>query len=282
MAAIVSPLRVGAPRAIWLTLGGIVAAVNMNAYHIVGGVQLHGLAMAAANLFGLNAAFLFALYGLWEIGQKEGARADAAPLARSDMAVIGAAFALSLVPWNAASLVALHGIGSWCVITGTRGSAERRAGLIMLATGGSVLAARLLLNSVGDSVVTLDAQIVAWVAGVPVHDNVVDFRNSGGRSFIIGLGCSSVHNMSQALLLWATATQLLRLRIDAELVLFGLAAMASMFLVNVARLVAIAWYPQHFDTIHEGLIAEIFGLVCLILAALIIGGGALHAHRRQV
>jgi exosortase/archaeosortase family protein len=281
MTAALSPAGARVPRAVGLTLAGIVAAVNMNAAYIIGSVQLHGLAIAATNLFGLNAAMLFALYGLWEIGQKDTGNAAAAPVSRSDMLVIAAALGLSLIPWNAASLVALLGLALWCIFTGATETAERRAGLIMLAMGGSILIARLLLNSVGDRVVNLDAQFVGWLAGVAVEDNVVDFRNFGARSFIIGLGCSSVHNMSQAVLLWATATQLLRLKIDAPLVLFALLAMAGMFLVNAARLTAIAWYPQHFDTIHQGWIAELFGLISLIVAALIIAAGALHAHRRQ-
>lgn len=268
-------------RAIWLTLVGIVAAVNMSSAYIIGTIQQAGFADAAMGLFGLNAALLFALYGLWEIGQSEAANDGAAPLTRADTAVLALALLLSLIPWNAAALLAVLGLGLWCVATGEDRSAERRAGLIMLAIGGSTLVARLLLHSMGDQVVSLDAQFVGWLAGVEVRDNVVDFHEAGERSFIIGLGCSSVHNMSQALLLWATVTQLFRLRIDPMLAMYAVLAMLGMFLVNAARLTAIAWYPQHFISIHEGTIAELFALASLIVASVIIAAGTLHAHHRQ-
>lgn len=276
-----SPARTAGPRALWLGFAGIVAAINVHAGLIIGSVQADGVLVAASNLFGLNAVLLFALYGLWTIGH-EGARATDAPdLSRGDMLVIGLALALSLVPWNVLALPALLLLALWSLHCGAPGSAERRAGVIMLALAGSIITARLLLNSVGDTVVILDAHFVGWLAGVPVRDNVVDFQGSEGRSFVIGPACSSVHNMSQAVLLWATVTQLLRLRIDAPLAAFGLLAMAGVFMVNALRLTAIAWFPQHFDEIHVGSIAGLFGLASLIVAALIVAAGALDAHRRQ-
>lgn len=275
-----------APRIVWLTLAAIVAAVNLHATYIIGSIQASGWLVALTNLFGLGAIFLFALYGLWTIGQDNGGKdnggdAAAPALSRADTMVIAVSLALSLVPWHIAALAALLLLGLWCWIIGTSGSAERRAGLIMLAIAGSVAIGRLLLHSVGDSVVSLDAQFVGWLAGVPVRGNVVDFTGPGTRSFIIGLPCSSVHNMSQAVLLWATVTQLLRLRIDAILAAFALLAMAGLFLINAVRLAAIAWYPAHFDAIHNGQIGELFGLASLIVAALIVAAGALHAHHRQ-
>lgn len=269
-----------APRAALLTLVGIIATVNMFASFIIGSVQQDGMVIAATNLFGLNAAQLFALYGLWEIGQREPATAGADRFSRADGLVVSAAMVLSLFPWHVMALPAVLGLGIWCFFTSPIGSAERRAGVLMLAIGGSSLAARLLLHSVGDQVVSLDAQFVGWLAGVDVRDNVVDFRSVGQRSFILGMGCSSVHNMSQALLLWATVTQLLRITIDWTLALYAVLAMLGMFLVNAARLTAIAWFPQHFDSIHVGTIASLFSFASLIAAMAIIAVGILHAQRR--
>jgi exosortase/archaeosortase family protein len=276
-----SPVAAARPRALWLSFAAIVATINVHAGLVIGSVQADGLLVAAGNLFGLNAVLLFALYGLWTIGN-EGARGpEAGDLTRANMLVLALALALTLVPWNVAALPGLLLLSLWSLRVGTAGSAEWRAGLIMLALAGSMITARLLLNSVGDKVLILDAQFVAWLAGVPVQGNVVDFQGSEGGSFIIGPACSSVHNMSHAVLLWATVTQLLRLRIDAMLAAFALLAMAGMFLVNALRLTAIAWYPQHFDEIHVGTIASLFGLASLLVAALIVAAGALHAHHRQ-
>lgn len=275
------PLRAPVPRATWLTLVGIVAALNAHASPIIGSVQLNGLGAAAINLFGLNAALLFALFGLWDIGQQEAARDDAATLSRRDLLPLGTVLILALVPWNAAAIAGLSMLAVWSLSVGAPGSAERRAGLIMLAIAGSMVVANVLLHSVGDKVLGLDAQFVGWLAGVPVDRNIVNFRDQGQGAFLIGLGCSSVHNMSQAVLLWTAVTQMLRLRIDLTLAAFALLAMLGMFLVNAARLTAIAWYPEHFASIHDGAIAEIFSFISLIVAAIVIGAGVLHAHRRQ-
>lgn len=270
-----------APRVVWMTLAAIVATVNLHAPSIIGSVQSMGWVVALSNLLGLNAIVLFAIYGLWTIGQEESAMGTAGPLSRADVAVLGIAMLLSLIPWHIAALGALLMLGGWGWITGAPGSADRRAALVMLAIASTVAIGRLVLHSVGDTVVGLDAHFVGWLAGMSVRGNVVDFVGPGSRSFIIGLPCSSVHNMSQAVLLWATVTQLLRLRIDAALAGFALLAMLGLFLVNAVRLVAIAWYPAHFDSIHNGLIGDVFGLISLIVAALIVAAGALHAHRRQ-
>jgi exosortase/archaeosortase family protein len=276
-----SPVGSAHPRAPWIGFAAILAVINVHAGLVIGSVQADGMLVAASNLFDLNAVQLFALYGLWTIGQEGARRPDAPGLTRSDMLVVALALTLTLVPWNVAALPALLLLSLWSLRVGTAGSAEQRGGLIMLALAGSTIIARLLLNSVGDKVLILDAQFVGWLAGVPVQGNIVDFQGFEGRSFIIAAGCSSVHNMSQAVLLWATVTQLLRLRIDAMLVGFGLLAMAGMFLVNAVRLTVIAWYPQHFDELHVGTMASLFGLASLIVAALIVAAGALHAHHRQ-
>ncbi len=272
-----------APRAVWLTLAAIVAAVNLHATYIIGSVQSYGWVVAFSNLFGLSAILLFALYGLWTIGQEDSAAGTQRRLSRADAVVLGVALLASLIPWHIAAFAALVLLAGWCWITSVTGSVERRAAVIMLAIAGSIAIGRILLHSVGDNVVSLDAQFVGWLAGVPVRGNVVDFASTGAStpSFIVGLPCSSVHNMSQAVLLWATVTQLLRQKIDAALVGFAVMAMLGLFLVNAVRLAAMAWYPAHFETIHNGIIGELFGLASLIVAALIVAAGALHAHRRQ-
>ncbi len=90
---------------------------------------------------------------------------------------------------------------------------------------------------------------------------------------MIGGGCSSVHNMSLAILLWTTVAMLFKIRIDRGYLLIGLAMVAFMFLLNVLRLSTIGLFPDHFYFLHFGAGADMFGWAGLIGAALLAGAG---------
>ena len=93
--------------------------------------------------------------------------------------------------------------------------------------------------------------------------------------------CSSVHNMSLAIVLWTTAAMLFRIRADGRYLLIGAAMVALMYGLNVVRLSTIGLFPDHFDFLHVGWGAAIFGWAGLIGASLLAGIGVTHAAARQ-
>ena len=98
---------------------------------------------------------------------------------------------------------------------------------------------------------------------------------------MIAKGCSSVHNISLAIVLWCTAVALFDLRIDARLIAFGVAMIVLMFGLNILRLSLIGLFPEHFEFLHSGDGAVVFGWVGLIGMAILAGLGTHDALRRR-
>ena len=122
--------------------------------------------------------------------------------------------------------------------------------------------------------------IITSVIGTKVDGNIFQAAGRGGR-FIIGDLCSSVHNMSLAIVLWTTAAMLFDIRIDRRYLLVGVAMAGFMFALNIARLATIGLFPAYFTYWHFGTGAALFGWAGLIGAALLAGWGVASAAARQ-
>jgi exosortase/archaeosortase family protein len=152
--------------------------------------------------------------------------------------------------------------------------------LVLLALTGTLVWGPLIMSLFAGPVLSLDAHIAGWVIGSPVTANMVKFVASD-RIYIIAMGCSSIHNMSLAIVLWCTAVALFDLKVDWRLLLVGAAMMGLTFVLNVARLSAIGRFPDYFDFLHMGGGAVLFGWAALIGMALLAGLGVNNALARQ-
>lgn len=216
----------------------------------------------------------FALFAALRIAIEPGA----AEWRRGDSLVLAGAALCAAFPaaWSAAAgLVAL---GVYLAAT-ARDRRSSRIALVLLALSGPLLWGRMVLSAFSPVLLAIDGHLVGLLAGTGAQGNLVGFV--GGGHFVIGGPCSSVHNMSLALLLWTCVVALLNLQIDRRLLLAGGAAIVAMFVLNVVRLVAIAVFPAHFELLHVGAGAVAFGWIGLLVAGLIIGIGAYDALARR-
>jgi hypothetical protein len=129
-------------------------------------------------------------------------------------------------------------------------------------------------------ILSFDAHIVGAVIGSSVDGNVF-YTAGAGRRFVIGDLCSSVHNISLAIVLWTTAAMLFQIRLDRGYFAIGFAMAAFMFALNIARLATIGLFPAYFTFLHFGTGAALFGWAGLIGAAVLAGWGVLSAAERQ-
>jgi exosortase/archaeosortase family protein len=201
-------------------------------------------------------------------------------LRRWDIPVLAAAIVFSFIPMAFAAKLGLLLTGGYLFAASTRGSAERRIALLLLALTGPLIWGRLILVAFAAPILALDARLVGSAIGSNVDGNLVQFAG-GSKIFVIGNGCSSLHNMSLAIVLWTTAAVLFEIRIDRRYVAIGGAMVAWMFLLNIARLASIGLFPKDFDLLHVGAGAALFGWAGLIGAALLAGLGVASAVRRQ-
>ena len=259
------------------TAAGVLAALNAQADHIIVDLSWQSPLDALLNLGGISAIMWAAMFAAWKIGG-EATR----PLrGRADIAVLAAVILFSFLPISYAAQGGLLLCATYLVASAGWGNdAERRAGFVLLALTGPLIWGRLLLRLFETPILALDARLVGTAIGSHVEGNMVRFADGSGR-FIIGDPCSSVHNMSLAIVLWTTAAILFGVRNDRRYLMVGIAMAGLMFALNVVRLSILGLFPAHFDFLHDGGGAILFGWAGLIGAALLAGRGIIHATARQ-
>ena len=255
---------------------GILAALNAEATQIISTLTYQSPVEALTGLAGISAVIWVAMVAAWKIGCESRGRLRG----NGDLFVLLAVAALAFLPLSFAAQGGLLLCGLYLFATSPRGDAGRRAALVLLSLTGPLIWGRILLNMFAAPILSFDAHIVGAVIGTEVHGNV--FAAAGaGRRFVIGDLCSSVHNISLAIVLWTTAAMLFDLRIDRRYVAVGVAMAAFMFALNIARLATIGLFPAYFTFLHFGTGAALFGWAGLIGAALLAGWGVLGAAERQ-
>lgn len=262
-----------ASRAGLFAIVGCVAAVNGFAGKIATAFYSQPLVMALLDLGGVSAIVWFAIAILFTIS---GEAAAGSALRPADKAVLVLTLFLSFIPLNFAAAVGLLLCGAYLAATSAGNSADRRIAVVMIALTGPLIWGRFLLALMGPFLLHLDAGMAGFLAGIPVQGNVIALPRGHGNLYV-ALGCSSLHNMSLAVLLFVAVTQALRLRYTALLLVTGAGAALAMATVNVLRLATLARFPEYFDLFHTGWGGSFFGAVSFLAAGAIIAWG-IHAE----
>lgn len=226
-------------------------------------VQAHGLAGAALNLFDVSVIVWLAIAGglalVW--GDQ-----TAGELRRADWLVAAGSGLIALFPAPPASAAVVPLVALWAWSTSQPGSAFRRGAAVFLSLSAFLFWGRVALAAGSNVLLAADAQFVGLISGMAVDGNRVEFVD--GRGFVIAPGCSSLHGISLALILWTLAVMWFNVKITRQLRVTLALAIGVTIVINALRLTAIAWYPQDFDYWHVGTGAAWFGgiALCAILA----------------
>lgn len=233
-----------------------------------------GWLVSAANLFEISAIVWLALVaGLALLLQSD----QATQLRRGDTVVASLAVLAALVPVSAASSAMLTLAALWGHWTSERGSAMKRASTIFLSITAFTLWGRVGLVLGAGPLLRADASYVALLSGMQSNGNTVEFVD--GTHFLIAPGCSSLHGVSLALILWTTVVEYFAVRRDARVWLTLALAVLLSVLVNGLRLTIIAWHPHDFEYWHLGMGASLFGWIALVVVAAVIYLGVGNARR---
>jgi hypothetical protein len=255
---------------------GVLAALNAEAGQIITTLTFQSPVEALTLLAGVSAVIWAAMVAAWKIGS-ESRRTFGGT---ADVVALWVIILLSFLPLSFAGQAGLLLCGVYLLITSPPRDAGRRAAVVLLALTGPLIWGRILLNLFAGPILAFDAHIVASIIGTQVDGNVFQAANAGQR-FVIGDLCSSVHNISLAIVLWTTAAMLFNVRIDQRYLGIGIAMALFMFALNIARLATIGLFPAHFAYLHFGTGAALFGWAGLIGAAFLAGMGVVHAAERQ-
>jgi hypothetical protein len=254
----------------------VLAALNAQAGQFINERTYQSLASELHNIAGISAVVWLALFVVLQIGMKS----PFPEASKLDILVVATVVSLCFLPFAFTAKVGLLLCSVYACARSQSGEPLRRLGLILLSLTGTLVWGPLILTLFAGALLSLDARLVGSAIGSAVDGNVVAFT-SGGKQFLIGIPCSSVHNMSLALVLWTTAAAAFRVRIDAIYAACGLAMVAAMIAINVLRLSLIGVFPQHFAFLHDGSGADLFAWGSLIAAGAIAFFAVDHAVRRQ-
>ena len=162
---------------------------------------------------------------------------------------VGAAFlAMVVLPVGELSWVALAGLSIYILRTSHR-VPTRQGAFILLATTVPMLWSVLLFKLFANSILAVDASLVSWLLGTARVGNVVRFADGSGDLVILHQ-CSSLANVSQAMLCWITISRLINHKKSPYDMLWCAAACASVVAVNVVRMTLMGLSEPMYDVAH--------------------------------
>jgi exosortase/archaeosortase family protein len=188
---------------------------------------------------------------------------------------LGALFTLLVVlPTGPLSWVAVAGLSLY-IIFFTGLAVTRRGAIILLAITVPMLWSRMLFKFFAASILAVDASFVSWLLGTQRTGNLVEFVDGSGRLEIYQ-SCSSLANVSLAILCWVAFSQLTSHKRSNYDVLWCIAACASVVAVNVSRIAILGLSEGSYQAFHNQW-GDAVGNVAIL--ALIIGISALGVRR---
>jgi hypothetical protein len=169
---------------------------------------------------------------------------------RSSELAMGAGFVfLVILPIGQLSWLAVAALSLY-IITSTNVASSRRGAFILLATTVPVLWSRLLFQFVANLILQIDAALVGWILGTHRTGDIVGFADGSGVLVILP-DCSSLANVSLALLCWVTVSQLVCHKKSACDLFWCLIACISVIAVNVTRISVEGLSQWHYATFHS-------------------------------
>jgi len=152
---------------------------------------------------------------------------------------------ISPLSWVAVTLLSLYILGF------ANTNLERvRGALILLAMTAPMLWSRLLFQIFAKPILDIDAALVARLLGTDRTGNMVGFLDGSGYMIVLP-ACSSLANMSLALLCWVAITQWVGHRWTAKDVIWAGLACASVIAVNVTRISLMGLNHRYYEAIHS-------------------------------
>ena len=126
-------------------------------------------------------------------------------------------------------------------------------------------------------ILAMDALLVSWLLGTERNGNFVEFADHSSQLVILP-SCSSLANVSLALLCWVTLSQLVSHRKSVYDIFWCLLACAAVIAVNVARITICGISEWHYAIFHSQWSDAVTNIIILCL----IGGICAFGVRREL
>ncbi|WP_439360879.1 hypothetical protein [Bradyrhizobium sp. DASA03007] len=169
---------------------------------------------------------------------------------RSSELVLGATVVLlAVLPIAPVSWLAVTALSLYIINTADV-SSSRRGALILLATAVPMFWSRLLFQFFAEPILRIDASLVGWILRTHRSGDIVEFADASGVLVILP-ACSSLANVSLAILCWVTLSQLVSHKKSAYDLCWSLMACFSVIAVNVTRISFMGLSQWHYSKFHS-------------------------------
>jgi exosortase/archaeosortase family protein len=230
---------------------------------IVARVLGEGLAPTLASTFGISAIVWIASIVATTLVLRE----PCSPVARTDWIVAATTLGLLLIPAPLLSWLVLTGLAIYVGRTSSSRSSLQRGAWIFLAITIPMFWSQRLFSVLSEFILAMDAGLVGWMTGLKHVGNTVQLADGRGHLFI-GMPCSSLANVSLAILCWAVCVQASERQWLPRDLWWCAGACLAVVAVNVGRISLIGLYPEQYELLHGTIGSTVANWVML---ALIIG-----------
>lgn len=214
---------------------------------ITGVIERSGLTRAIINSFDISLIVWAALYFAFDFLFN----AKAKICLRFDKYIAGFAILIAFLPIGPASWIMVSAVAIYLIITSTNDENLRRAGWLFLSLTVPVFWGRRIMTLFSDYILSIDAYLVSFVTQTARQGNVVAMPDGAG-ALVIASACSSMANISLAILCWTLFSQIHGLKWCLRNLLWCFLGCASVALVNITRIAIIGYFPNHYTFLHDG------------------------------
>lgn len=238
--------------------------LNAISFSVEKAITEYGLVGAVTNTFGISAivwaAAYVALSQFWSEPDRALGHAEETQLFGLALFFL---VPVKYVSWIGLTLLALH-----IVSNAAKGSAASKGGWILLAITFPMFWSKLIFSVFSKFLLQADATLVSLLLGLPRLGNVITLAD-GETHLWIAAGCSSLANVSLALLGWTLFLHMPRSHAAPGL-LWGILSCGLIIALNVGRISLIGLFPAHYALIHGPvgasvaswlMVASVFGLL---------------------
>lgn len=212
---------------------------------IVDGIKRDGIFFSLINTFEISAIVWGAIFiGIHYALQGAATRI---PLAER-FALVGIAIAC-FIPLGPGRWVILSALSILMIWREPALDPLSRASWIFLAVSVPMFWSKRLFNVFAEFFLSLDAMFVSSITQTARVSNLVAMPKGSG--FLeIAPRCSSMANVSLAILCWVIFTQTAKLRWQPRNLLWCAAACGSVVMINVTRISLIGFFPDKYELLH--------------------------------
>jgi hypothetical protein len=182
----------------------------------------------------------------------------------ADLAVAMAVLLIIALPIGAMSWLAVTMLSLYVLLFSQATESQHRGAVILLAATVPMLWSRLVFDLFASFILAVDASLVGWMLGTHRSGNMVEFADHSG-TLVVFPSCSSLANVSLALLCWVTISASVRHEWRAQDIFWCLLACSSVVAVNVIRISLMGLSSAHYHMLHTPLAEIVLNIIILVL-----------------